>query len=238
MQDHFASVLGYNVYLFGIVDECTSVQHNYVCGEEHNSKGPSTVASMIFDYLKHHASEQVRSFEHLVSITDGSGAENRNRIVCGFTRAILHDSILHDSILPNLKKVTMIMMEKGRTEFSPDIGFGLIRRQEKNDTYATIEDVLSTIQASTPHSYRNTGVFFTSQHFKTWNHQLRFKPIPHIRKKHLIQFIKTDAGDVTNRTREGYTGPWTDHGEMLLSGKLWCQSLQDDLVDVPYLLLL
>lgn len=33
MQEHFASVLGYNIYLFGIVDEEAGTQHNFVYGE-------------------------------------------------------------------------------------------------------------------------------------------------------------------------------------------------------------
>lgn len=43
MQQHFASILGYNDYLFGIVDEDTTKQHNFSYGQEHESKGTSTV---------------------------------------------------------------------------------------------------------------------------------------------------------------------------------------------------
>lgn len=110
-------------------------------------------------------------------------------------------AILSDEVMPNLRKITMVMMEKGHTKFSPDTGFGLIWREEKNQTMETIDEVDQMIRQSTPDTGRNEGVHFEPEHFKKWDHHVRFKPIWHIRKQHLIQFVKLDDGSLITETR-------------------------------------
>jgi len=160
MGEHFALTYGYNAYLFGIVDESTDKQYNYVYGEEHNSKGSQNVCSMVFDFLKYVASEKIRMSEHMIIFMDGCGGENKNRKVCAFLR-----SLLNSSILPHLKKITVIYMEVGHTKFAPDAGFGLIRRMEKKSDIETLPDLLKLISNSTPETSRNIGVLFEAQHF-------------------------------------------------------------------------
>jgi len=227
MGEHFASTLGYNAYLFGIVDEATEKQYNYVYGEEHSSKGSDNVCSMVYHFLRYIASEKIKNSEHLIVSIDGCGGENKNRKVCAFLR-----SLIHAKILPHLKKVTVIFMEVGHTKFAPDAGFGLIRRVEKNTDVETLPDLLKLIANSTPKTSRNIGVLFESSHFYKWNHHTRFRPIPSIRKQMMIQFIRS-AHSVNTRTRENYRGRWIDHGSMLLIGKEWPDNFESDMETVP-----
>ena len=82
MNDRFASALEFNVSLFDIVDDSTCTQHSYVYGEEHDSKGAYTVASMVYHYLTNTASSRTRSADRPIITTEGCGAENRNKTVC------------------------------------------------------------------------------------------------------------------------------------------------------------
>lgn len=59
MQEHFACLLGNNVYCFGIVDESTSKQYNLLYGEEHNSIGANNIASMVYYYLTNITSSEI-----------------------------------------------------------------------------------------------------------------------------------------------------------------------------------
>lgn len=45
-NEFFACTLGYNVYMFGMVDECTGVQHCILRGEENNLKGSHITLSI------------------------------------------------------------------------------------------------------------------------------------------------------------------------------------------------
>lgn len=60
-----------------------------------------------------------------------------------------------------------------------------------------------------------------------------FQPIPQIRKKHLIQFILREDRAVITRIREGCTGSWINHGDMLKRGWAWPDSIEEDLISVP-----
>ncbi len=71
MQENFANGLSYNGYLFGVVDEGTITEHNYVYGEEHNSIGSNSVSSVIFHHLKNFASQLMQSAFYLVCCSDG-----------------------------------------------------------------------------------------------------------------------------------------------------------------------
>ena len=124
-------------------------------------------------------------------------------------------------------------MEKGHTKFSPDTGFGLVRREEKNSNLETMNNVVKMVSCSTPHSNRNRAVHFEPRFFKVWNHHERSIPIPNIRKQHLIQFAKDENGYVLTRSKQGYTGSWTEHGYMLKRGQIWFDYLEEDLIDVP-----
>jgi len=226
MQEHFASVLGYNVYLFGVVDEATSTQTNYVYGEENDSKGAHNVCSMLFDYLTKQASDTLKSSDHLLVFADNCGGENKNRQVSAFLRCFTRSKVW-----PNLRKITPIFMERGHTKFEPDAGFGIVRREEKNTDTETINDVVSMVNNSSRHTHRNIGVHFDSKNFKFWNHHERFRPIPRIRKQHMIQFILKN-GTVKTYTREIYSGRWQDHGTLLKDGYEW-PSLTEMMVDKP-----
>jgi len=227
MGEHFASTLGYNAYLFGIVDECTEKQYNYIYGEEHNSKGSNNVCSMVYHFLKYIASEKIKKSEHLIVFIDGCGGENKNRTVCAFLR-----SILYAGILPDLKKITVIFMEVGHTKFAPDAGFGLIRRFEKNMDVEEFSDLIKLISNSTPQTSRNIGVLFEGEHFYNWNHAERFRPVPAIRKQMMIQFVKSEE-NVLTRTRTNYRGKWKIHGTMLKTGHKWFDSIEEDLISIP-----
>ena len=70
MQEHFAATFGYNIYLFGLVDEMKGIQHNYVYGEENPSKGSNVVASIVLYFLRNQAPEYLRTVSHLIICTD------------------------------------------------------------------------------------------------------------------------------------------------------------------------
>ena len=50
-KKRFASLLGYNISLFNIADEISEMHHNFIYGEENDSKGASPVTSILFEYL-------------------------------------------------------------------------------------------------------------------------------------------------------------------------------------------
>lgn len=77
MNEHFASLLGYNIYLFGVVDELIGKQFNFAHGEDQSSKGANNVSSSIYSYLRIIAYEKTKSGKHLITFVDGCGGEKR-----------------------------------------------------------------------------------------------------------------------------------------------------------------
>jgi len=124
------------------------------------------------------------------------------------------------------------MMEQGHTRFSPDTGFGLVRQHEARTESHTLDDVASMINGSTPTTMRNNGIVMPQWAFKKWSLHDPFKPIPNMRRMHMIRLEMRSNGHVHTLTREGYMDYWKDHGTLLKQGYVWPDGVDDkDLVE-------
>lgn len=68
MSENFANTLGYNVYVFGVANECQTRHLNYINGEECSSKRADSVANMVCHYLTNIASSEIISVQHLIIV--------------------------------------------------------------------------------------------------------------------------------------------------------------------------
>lgn len=56
-----------------------------------------------------------------------------------------------------------------------------------------------------------------------------FRPVPNIRGQNLIQFVK-HGDQVVQKSRESYSGEWTDHGTLLKRRKSWPLSMHKNTI--------
>ncbi len=181
---------------------------------------------MIYHFSTKVSPSQVQNCNHLIVTVDGLGDENKNHTVCAFQR-----KFLETGVFSNLKKRTTIFMEVEHTKFSWDADFGLIRRCESKGDTESILDVAEMIKRSTLSSGRNQVVLFNPKYFKHWSNTNAFIRFLKLERKNMMQFIQINE-TVHTRTKTGYSGPWTDHGELTMTGKIWPKSMKCDTVDI------
>lgn len=209
MKQHFASRLGYNVNLFGVVDEGmegiagSRFGTGVIFEEGCQTHGANTNYSVVKFYLDNVARSEVSSSKHLVVFSDSCGGDNKNNMgVAYFAQRVKHG--LHDV-------VTWCFLEVGHTKFSPDALFGRIRIALTKRNAFTVPDVLDVISKSSENSH---GVLLPDSEFYDFKNMAScFTDIEGI-KKNPIRQIRISALNVGGErsvlvtTRCAFSGPW------------------------------
>eukprot|EP00171_Calliarthron_tuberculosum_P002286 IDg2286t1 len=159
MNEWFSQKKGYDVNLFGIVDEGhgdNSLQYNYVYGER-TKHGSIQVASMLHHFLSIECPLLGRSkIVHFHS--DSCTGQNKNNIVLGyFMLRVAHG--FHDDIFWHF-------MEVGHTKFRPDEGFGSIRTHlDGRSNVLSMNELISEILKSAESA---RCVLFPTEEIRNW----------------------------------------------------------------------
>ena len=158
-QFYFLSLLSHN--LFGIVDDGgigNPIQTNFLYDQTTANKGSSEVISMLYLFLRQRnplfASRKV--YFH----ADNCTGQNKNNIMIQFFIWCVATKILDH--------VELKFMVKGHTKFSPDGGFGLIKKQYRRTNVYTIEIVTNEITNSTRKTARNAAMILEKKDFGNW----------------------------------------------------------------------
>lgn len=159
MHEWFAQKKGFDVNLFGIVDEGAGdngTQYNYLYGEG-TKHGSIQVASML-DYFFRVNCPYLGTSRVINLHSDSCTGQNKNNIVLGyFMLRVAHN--MHDEIIWNF-------MEVGHTKFRPDEGFGCIRRHVENK--CNILSMSEMVEAVKESAVSSQCVLFPVNEIRNW----------------------------------------------------------------------
>ena len=210
MGQYFAQKFGLDVHMFGIVDENASKQLNFLF-REGRKQDSNTVISLLHNYLTVRNPAAGSAIE-LRFWADSCGGQNRNQFVMDY----LYLRVVHRLS----ERIYINFMVPGHTHFSPDAGFGLVRRSIPQEMIYSIPEMVRAIERSTPESHRNVaveikpedGVFYDFRshydpHFKPLD-GIRNLPITKIAFEQDVATANNECHDakVTYTLHDGSTG--------------------------------
>eukprot|EP00835_Amoeboradix_gromovi_P003525 NODE_236_length_13376_cov_0.329367.p2 type:complete len:388 gc:universal NODE_236_length_13376_cov_0.329367:7386-6223(-) len=164
---YFLSLL--NIYLFGIYNETKKKQLTYIYREDHGKKGGDNVVSLLIDYIFLLPSDQRR---HLILLADNCVGQNKNNTMMKLLAWLC--------LTGKCDTIGIRFMIKGHTKFSPDAGFGHIKKKYALQDIFTVEQVKALIETS---ASGNECKVFPGRRFKDYRSKLNyyFDDIPGIR---------------------------------------------------------
>lgn len=123
--------------LFGINSEPVGTQVNYIIDEAHScGKGGNTVISYIHHYLEFHDLKTRNLHFH----ADNCSGQNKNNFVIWY--------FLWRTLTGLNDKITLSFLIAGHTKFSPDGGFGLIKKLFRKTKIDCLDDIASVVNQS------------------------------------------------------------------------------------------
>ena len=136
-QEYFITAL--KVYLFGIHNEATREQLNFVLAEnEYLNKGINGTLSMVFAGIMRFN----RGEKHLKLTCDNAVGQNKNNATIQFCQ-FLAKAGYYESVELNFMIV-------GHTKFSPDRGFAMIKKKYYKSTVYCKEEFVEVVKKSSP----------------------------------------------------------------------------------------
>ena len=118
--------------LFGINNEGTGVQLNYLIDEDFRiKKGPNMVISM----LHHHLFTKIPEGKKIILYVDNCSGQNKNQTIVGYLCYLVQ-------ILKRYPEISLNFMLVGHTKFSPDCHFGTIKMRGKQVFIRSILDLV------------------------------------------------------------------------------------------------
>eukprot|EP00211_Chloroparvula_japonica_P004144 CAMPEP_0119123116 /NCGR_PEP_ID=MMETSP1310-20130426/3160_1 /TAXON_ID=464262 /ORGANISM="Genus nov. species nov., Strain RCC2339" /LENGTH=636 /DNA_ID=CAMNT_0007112865 /DNA_START=56 /DNA_END=1963 /DNA_ORIENTATION=- len=154
-NQYHARRLGLDVNVFGIADEGTHRQHNFLWGEG----GVHDTNAVIS--LFHHYVEQINTDCGRTPVlhlwTDSMSTQIRNRFVVWYLALRVLNGYHNE--------ICLRFMIVGHTEGTCDQCFGHIRAREKKTDLLNLRDVKACVDSSSPH---NVGVVAHVEWFKDW----------------------------------------------------------------------
>ncbi len=170
-QFYFLSLRSIN--LFGIVDDGgngSPLQTNMLYDQTTASKGSSEVVSMLYRFLTHIRSSSFAS-RRVYFHADNCVGQNKNSTMVHFFIWCIATGIVDH--------IELKFMLKGHTKFSPDGGFGLIKKRYRCANVYTIEQVAGEVKQSTRETERNDAIILKKEDFGNWKSMLEkfFTPL-------------------------------------------------------------
>ena len=179
--------------LFGVHCEGLKKQVNYLIDEAHStSKGSNAVIS----YL-HHFFQNFSPGEKEVDLhCDNCSGQNKNSFMLWYLCLRTLHKLHH--------RVGLHFLLVGHTKFSPDWGFGLIKKKYTNTRVDTLADIARVVEESSPEAKVNIPLIVGREDgtvtVPTFNFQEHlkqfFRPLPHIKSYQHFEFSASDPGVV------------------------------------------
>lgn len=164
-QFYFLSLRSVN--LFGIVDDGgvgSPLQMNMLYDQTTAGKSSSEVVSMLYHFLanlRNPSFASRRVFFH----SDNCVGQNKNSTMIQF--------FLWCIAIGMIDRIEFKFLLKGHTKFSPDGGFGLIKKHYRRENVYTIEQVANEIKKSTRVTERNDAIILEKKDFGDWKSALQ-----------------------------------------------------------------
>eukprot|EP00834_Sanchytrium_tribonematis_P005732 NODE_367_length_8687_cov_0.577084.p3 type:complete len:274 gc:universal NODE_367_length_8687_cov_0.577084:2356-1535(-) len=179
---YFLSLL--NVNLFGIYNETQCRQMNYIYREDQGKKASNNVATLLLDYIYCLPKEQRMN---LILHADNCVGQNKNNTIIELLSWLC--------LLGKCDTIEFKFMIKGHTKFSPDSGFGHIKKKYMRENAYNLDQVKDIIETS---SVTNECKVFPSHRFKDYRSKLDliFENISGIGKYHFFLFKADSPGIV------------------------------------------
>ncbi len=183
-QFYFLSLRTVN--LFGIVDDGGTgapLQTNMLYDQTVAGKGSSAVVSMLYYFLTRIRIPMFSS-RKICFHADNCVGQNKNSIVIQF--------FLWCVAIGIADHIELKFLLKGHTKFSPDGGFGLIKKRYRRVNAYTIEHVADEVIKSTRESKRNDAVILENKDFRDWKTALQnyFTSLKGVRDFCIFEFDK------------------------------------------------
>jgi len=187
-----------NYYLFGITDESSNYQMNYLIDEGQCAKGSNEVVSMLWNFL---SSLPLTRRKHIIFNADNCIGQNKNNTLMKFFSWVC--------LTGNAQIIEVKFMIKGHTFFAPDSNFSHIKRKYRRSDAFSIEHLAEIVRRS---SKTNDAKVLDSSYFFEYKETLSklFKDIPKITNYHHFLFDASSSPG-TIKLRENISNNWTTH---------------------------
>ena len=171
--------------LFGVNSEGCGVQVNYLIDEAHSTgKGGNVVISLMHDYLENHSLVETDLHLH----ADNCAGQNKNNQMLWY--------LMWRCLWQRNQSIRLSFLVAGHTKFSPDGGFGLIKRKYRLMKVDCLQDIVDVVNSS---SAMNVGKLVGSENGPTqvptydWTKYLSqlFSRIKGIKSSHHFHFDGT-----------------------------------------------
>lgn len=168
-QFYFLSLRSINI--FGIVDDGgigTPIQTNMLYDQTTASKGYNEVISMLYKFLQQRHS--LFASRNISFHADNCVGQNKNNALIHFFLWCIANGIVDH--------IELKFLLKGHTKFSPDAGFGLIKKHYRTTNIYTIDQVAEEIEHSTQNTKRNLAIILERKDFGNWKQMLQHFFLP------------------------------------------------------------
>ena len=155
-----------SINLFGIVDDGGNgdpLQTNLLYDQTTAGKGSSEVVSMLYYFLVHVRGHEFASRRVYFHADNCVGQNKNNTMIHFFLWCIAVGLVDH---------IELKFLLKGHTKFSPDGGFGLIKKRYRMANVYTMEQVSDEIKQSTRKTDRNHAIVLEKTDFGNWKSAL------------------------------------------------------------------
>lgn len=189
----FASLL--NVCLFGILNEKSNIQQNYIYHEGQGKKGSNNVVSMLVDYLFKLKPEQRQK---IIIHCDNCTGQNKNNCMIKYLCWMVMKGYSQE--------IQLKFMVRGHTKFQVDSHFGMIKKKFQTIDCYNMQQVEDLINDS---SEFNQTIQFPSRRFKEYREPLDliFNDLKGVSNCQCFWFNSEWLGSV--KTRRTVTGEFT-----------------------------
>lgn len=183
-QFYFLSLRTVN--LFGVVDDGgtgSPLQTNMLYDQTAAGKGSSEVVSMLYYFLIRIRTSMFAS-KKICFHADNCVGQNKNSTVIQFFIWCVATGIADH--------IELRFLLKGHTKFSPDGGFGMIKKHYRRVNAYTIEHVADEVRKSTRGTRRNNAIILRNKKFGNWKTALRsfFTPMKGVSSFCIFKFDK------------------------------------------------
>ena len=184
-QFYFLSLRTVN--LFGIVDDGgtgSPVQINMLYEQTTAGKGSSEVVSMLYYFLTR-VRERLCASKRVCFHADNCVGQHKNSTMIQFLAWCVATGMCDH--------LELKFLLKGHTKFSPDGGFGMMKKRYRRANASTIEHVADEVRKSTRETKRNEAIILGKEDFGNWRSALQrfFNPLKGVSTFCIFTFDKT-----------------------------------------------
>ena len=195
------------VHLFGIQNEASGEQINYVLDEnELLDKGINGTLGLVFDAIK----KFNKGEKHLKLTCDNAVGQNKNNVTLWLC--------LYLVIMGNYESVELSTMIAGHTKFKVDGNFGMIKKRYRKSTIFSKKDFVRVVEESS--SLNKAQCYESGQDFQYLDFKVLekyFNKLFKIRKYHHFFFSADNLGVV--KVKEFVDSDWEEFDLLKTEGR-------------------